>query len=73
MVEFKGPGYTSNYNNFAIIIPAIIIVTLIGYFAYRLVDSLMSKKRQKEEKNRLRQKKKEKQTSPQTSPRSKQK
>lgn len=82
-VELKGPGYTSNYNNVMIIIPAIIIVTLmsefiqpteerkrddcpLGYLGYRLVDSLRSKKRSKEEKARLKQQKKaERQTSPQ--------
>jgi hypothetical protein len=32
-VELKGPGYTSNYNNVLIIIPAIIIVTLVGKFS----------------------------------------
>jgi hypothetical protein len=43
---------------------------LIGFVAYRLVDSLLSKKRQKEEKARLRQQKKvERQASPQQSPR----
>ncbi|CAF2784686.1 unnamed protein product [Rotaria sp. Silwood2] len=69
MVEFKGPGYTSSYNNILIIIPAIIIVALVGFVAYRLVDSLMSKKRQKIEKARLRQQKKvDRQASPQPSP-----
>lgn len=41
---------------------------LIGFVAYRLVDSLMSKKKQKEEKARLRKKKIERQASPQPSP-----
>ncbi|CAF1250541.1 unnamed protein product [Rotaria magnacalcarata] len=69
MVEFKGPGYTSSYNNIFIIIPAIIIVVLIGFVAYRLVDSLVSKKRQKLEKARMRQQKKgDRQVSPQPSP-----
>lgn len=88
-VEFKGPGYTSSYNNIFIIIPAIFIVALIGLFnlkhnktvlitifisligfvAYRLVDSLMSKKKTKLEKARLRQQKKvDRQASPQPSP-----
>ncbi|UJR07585.1 hypothetical protein I4U23_011873 [Adineta vaga] len=70
MVELKGPGYTTSYNNFLIIIPAIIIIALVGFVAYRLVDTFSSKKRQKEEKARLKQKKKvERQASPQTSPR----
>ncbi|CAF1054831.1 unnamed protein product [Adineta ricciae] len=69
MVELKGPGYTTSYNNFLIIIPAIIIITLIGFVAYRLVDSFNSKKKQKEEKARLKQKKLDRQASPQTSPR----
>ncbi|CAF1155038.1 unnamed protein product [Rotaria sp. Silwood1] len=69
MVEFKGPGYTSSYNNVFIIIPAVIIVALVGFVAYRLVNSLMSKKRQKLEKARLRQQKKvDRQASPQPSP-----
>jgi hypothetical protein len=41
----------------------------IGFVAYRLVDSLMSKKRRKEEKARLKQQKKgDRQASPQPSP-----
>ncbi|CAF0745815.1 unnamed protein product [Didymodactylos carnosus] len=59
MVELKGPGYTSHYyNNIFIIIPAIIVVILVGFVAYRLVNSLLSKKRRKEEKARLKQAKK---------------
>jgi hypothetical protein len=42
---------------------------LIGFVAYRLVNSLVSKKRLKEEKARLRQlKKNDRQASPQPSP-----
>ncbi|CAF0811528.1 unnamed protein product [Rotaria sordida] len=65
MVELKGPGYTSHsYNNVLIIITAIIIATFIGFIVYRLVNNLMLKKRQKQEKARLKQQKKlDKQTS----------
>jgi hypothetical protein len=43
---------------------------LIGFVGYRLVNSLLSKKKNKEEKARLRQQKKlERQASPQPSPR----
>jgi hypothetical protein len=37
-VELKGPGYTSNYNNVMIIIPAIIIVSLMSKWIRSFID-----------------------------------
>ncbi|KAK2192750.1 hypothetical protein NP493_23g02000 [Ridgeia piscesae] len=62
MVEFadpKGP-VKEGIDNAIFIFPAIIVVTLVGVFVYKLVQSLKSKQHLREEKKKLKQQRKEK-------------
>ncbi|KAI0232985.1 hypothetical protein LSAT2_016766 [Lamellibrachia satsuma] len=65
MVEFadpKGP-VKEGIDNAIFIFPAIIVLTLVGVFVYKLVQSLKAKQRTREEKKKLKQQRKEKESS----------
>lgn len=62
MVELsdpKGP-IKEGIDNTIFIVPAIIVVSLIGFFVYKLVRNLREKALAREEKKKLKQQKKEK-------------
>lgn len=62
MVDLTGGGpegpIEHGFNNWVFIVPAIITVTLISFFTYKLVQSLRDKEKRKEEKKKQKQQKK---------------
>lgn len=64
MVDLTGGGKDGpiehGFSNSVFILPAIIIIGLMSFFAYKLVTSLRNKEKKKEEKKKLKQMKKKK-------------
>uniref|UniRef100_T1JP47 Uncharacterized protein n=1 Tax=Strigamia maritima TaxID=126957 RepID=T1JP47_STRMM len=64
MVDLSGGGpdglLEHGFSNSIFIIPAIIVIALISFFGYKLVQSLQDKERKKEEKKKIKQQRKEK-------------
>uniref|UniRef100_T1KKL7 Small integral membrane protein 15 n=1 Tax=Tetranychus urticae TaxID=32264 RepID=T1KKL7_TETUR len=47
------------FSNWIFVGPAIITIALVGFFAYKLIQSLQEKEKRKEEKKKLKQQKKD--------------
>ncbi|KAG8192078.1 hypothetical protein JTE90_025341 [Oedothorax gibbosus] len=56
MVDLTGTGPAGpiehGFSNWVFILPAVIVVSLMGFFGYRLYQSIMEKSRRKEEKKK---------------------
>lgn len=63
MVEFGSGPVKETIDNTVFIIPGIIMGLLFGFFTYKLVSSLLEKRRLKDEKKKLKQQRKEKESS----------
>ncbi|RUS86695.1 hypothetical protein EGW08_005569 [Elysia chlorotica] len=63
MVEFGSGPVKETIDNTVFIVPGIIMALLFGFFSYKLVASLLEKRRLKEEKKKLKQQRKEKEGS----------
>lgn len=62
MVELSDPAgpVKEGIDNTIFIVPGVIIIILVGFFVFRLVNSLREKEKVKEEKKKLKQQRKEK-------------
>lgn len=63
MVDLSGGSHgpiEHGFNNAVFIVPAVLVVAIVGFFAYRLMQSLWDKEKKKEEKKKFKQQKKEK-------------
>ncbi|CAG2162499.1 unnamed protein product [Oppiella nova] len=56
--ESGGP-IEHGFSNWVFIVPALITATLVGFFFYKLIQSLMDKEKKKEEKKKLKQQKRD--------------
>jgi len=64
MVDLAGAGpdgpIEHGFNNTVFILPGVIVLGLMGFFLYKLVNSLNEKERKREEKKKLKEQKKKK-------------
>ncbi|XP_077483539.1 uncharacterized protein LOC144093735 [Amblyomma americanum] len=64
MVDLTGGGpdgpIEHGFSNWVFILPGIIIVSLISFFTYKLIQSLRDKEKRKEDKKKQKQQKKKK-------------
>ncbi|XP_075749728.1 uncharacterized protein LOC119172334 [Rhipicephalus microplus] len=62
MVDLTGGGpdgpIEHGFSNWVFILPAIIIVSMISFFTYKLIQSLRDKEKRKEDKKKQKQQKK---------------
>lgn len=62
MVDLTGGGpdgpIEHGFSNWVFILPAIITITLISFFTYKLIQSLKEKEKRKEDKKKQKQQKK---------------
>jgi len=61
MVEISGnPGYQHGFNNWILFFSGVLMLSVIGFFAYKLVASLQEKERKVQEKKKLKEMKNKK-------------
>jgi phosphotransferase system glucose/maltose/N-acetylglucosamine-specific IIC component len=48
------------FNNYVFLVSGVLVATVVGFFAYKLVKSLQEKERKREEKKKLKEQKKKK-------------